>query len=246
MSEHSPRIELDGVRRTYGDVVAIDDLSLTVGAGEFHCLLGPNGSGKSTLLRVILGLSRPTSGTVSRPSKAIGCGFQQPNFYPELTVRENITVFAGLVDATDWEWNRTVVEELRLRRALDRNAGELSGGYARKLDLALALIKRPAFLLLDEPLGALDDVSAARLLEFLAEYVQRGNTVLVSTHRATAFEPFVDRVTILHRGSLVLDQQLDEIDLEDVDSLQSYYVQLLLDREGVEDAEIRRAKDERS
>ncbi|MFC6721956.1 ABC transporter ATP-binding protein [Halobacteriaceae archaeon SHR40] len=230
------RIELDDVTREYSSVVAVDGISLSIGDGQFHCLLGPNGSGKSTLFRLILGLTRPSSGTVSLPSAVIGCGFQRPNFYPGLTVRENINVFAGVVGAEDWEWNNRVVKELRLVRALDRKAGELSGGFARKLDLTLALIKKPDFLLLDEPLGALDDVSTARFLEFVDEYVDRGNTVFVSTHRVTAFEPYVDRVTVVHEGEVVFDRATGEIDLDSEQSLQEYYVEQVLDREGVSPA----------
>ena len=236
-----PRITLDSVGKRYGDIVAVDDLSLALGGGQYHCLLGPNGSGKSTLVRLILGLTRPSAGEIQRPDAAIGCGFQQPNFYPGLSVRENITVFAKLVGATDWEWNRNVVSELRLGRALERQASDLSGGYARRLDLALALLKKPEFLLLDEPLGALDDVSKARLLDFLDRYAGGENTVVVSTHEITQFESAVDRVTMLHRGELVLDRAVDRIDLDEHDSLQSYYVDTMLAREdiSVEESDLR-------
>jgi len=229
------QIELQGVRREYGSVVAVDGVDLRIGGGQFHCLLGPNGSGKSTLFRLILGLTQPTEGSVEVADVAVGCGFQQPNFYPELTARENITVFANLVGATDWEWNQTVVEELRLKRALDREAGALSGGFGRKLDLALALIKKPDVLLLDEPLGALDDVSMGRLLEFLGEYAGAGNTVVVSTHHASSFEPYLDRVTVMHRGSVAFDATLADLDLSDR-SLQEFYVSEILDREGIDPA----------
>ncbi len=227
-------IELDGVTRAYDSVVAVDDLSLQIGGGQYHCLLGPNGSGKSTLMRLILGLTQPTSGTVSVPDVVVGCGFQRPNFYPSLTVRQNISVFAGIVDATDWEWNRTVIEELRLTRALDRTAGELSGGFGRKLDLALAFIKRPEIVLLDEPLGALDDVSTARLLEFLDWYAAEGNTVFISTHRISEFAGSLDRVTVMHRGDIAFDRKRAEMDLADGQSLQAEYVEEILDREGIE------------
>jgi ABC-2 type transport system ATP-binding protein len=227
-------IELDGVTREYGSVTAVDDLSMRIGGGQYHCLLGPNGSGKSTLMRLILGLTQPTAGEIRIPDMVVGCGFQTPNFYPSLTVRQNISVFAGIVDATDWEWNRTVVEELRLARALDRTAGNLSGGFGRKLDLALAFIKEPDILLLDEPLGALDDVSTVRLLEFLDWYVDRGNTVFVSTHRVTEFEGSLDRVTVMHRGEIAFDRQREEIDLPDGQSLQAEYVEEVLEREGIE------------
>lgn len=228
-------IRLEEVTRKYGSVEALAGVSLRIGRGQYHCVLGPNGSGKSTLMRLILELTEPTSGTVEVPDLVVGCGFQQPNFYPALTVRENVGVFADLVGATDWDWNRTVVDELRLSRALDRQAADLSGGFARKLDLALALIKKPDVLLLDEPLGALDDVSTARLLDFLRRYVDRGNTVLVSTHRVTAFEGDLDRVTVLHQGEILLDGPREELPIPPETSLQSYYIDRILDREGVDD-----------
>jgi ABC-2 type transport system ATP-binding protein len=231
-------ITLDSVRKEYGDVVAVDGVSLAFGEGQFHCVLGPNGSGKTTLFRLVLGLTRPTAGSVSLSDGTVGCGFQQPNFYPDLTVRENIAVFASLVGADDREWRELLQSELRLERALDRRAADLSGGFARKLDLALALLKRPQYLLLDEPLGALDDVSVERLLPFLASYVEAGNTVVVSTHNADEFEAYVDRVTIMHEGSAVFDRPRAEIDLGDADSLQEYYVDLLL---GLEENPARRS-----
>lgn len=233
-AEPGKQVELVDVTRTYGDVRALDSISLTLGGGEFHCLLGPNGSGKSTLFRLLLGLTRPTAGRVETGDCRLACGFQRPNFYPDLTVRENISVFARLIGGTDWEFTRHVVEKLRLQRALDRRAGDLSGGFARKLDLTLALLKQPDLLLLDEPLGALDDVSTAQLLDLLERYAGGDKTVVVSTHRVTAFEPFLDRVTVLHDGTIVLDERLSALDREG-DSVQSYYVEQILDREGVSD-----------
>ncbi|WP_302080121.1 ABC transporter ATP-binding protein [Salinibaculum rarum] len=226
-------IELDNLRKVYGDVTAVDGISLTIGDGQFHCLLGPNGSGKSTLFRLMLGLTRPSGGTLSVPSQRVGCGFQRPNFYPDLTVAENIDVFARMLGGIEADWRETLVEELRLRRAMGRTASELSGGFARKLDLALAMLDRPEYLLLDEPLGALDDVSKARLLAFLDGYADEGNTVLVSTHHIDNFEQYVDRVTIVHRGRVVVDQTVSDLDLGDHESIQSYYVETVLaeDRE---------------
>lgn len=226
-------VGLDAVTKTYGDVVAVDDVSLEVGDGQFHCLLGPNGSGKTTLIRLVLGLDQPSAGRIDRGDAVIGCGFQQPSFYPDLTVSENLSVFGTMLGVDDPEWRGTLTDELRLERALNRRAGDLSGGFARKLDLALALLKRPDVLVLDEPLGALDDVSKERLLGFLGRYRDAGNTILVSTHHVTDFEPYLDRVTIMHDGDVVLDSSLAALDVDGHDSLQSYYVDLVLDREGV-------------
>lgn len=226
-------VRFDGVTKRYGSVTAVADLTLAV-EGGLHCLLGPNGSGKSTLLRLAAGLTRPTAGRVEAPAE-LGVGFQRPSFYPGLSVRENVRTFASLAGATDGEWLRTVVDELRLDRALDRRAGGLSEGFARKLDLALAFLRRPSVVLLDEPLGALDDLSRERFLAFVGAYADGrldgdadadGRTVLVATHRLSEFRAHADRVTVLHRGELVTD------DLSpDDDALVDGYARRLLDRE---------------
>jgi ABC-2 type transport system ATP-binding protein len=221
----------DTVTKRYGSVVAVDDVSLAVEPGQYHCLIGPNGSGKTTLIRLLLGLARPSAGRVDRDAASVGCGFQRPNFYPTLTVRENVDVFARMAGTRDADWRAELLAELRLDRALDRTAGDLSGGFARKLDLALALLDRPDLLVLDEPLGALDDVSTERLLGFLERYCDAGNTVLVSTHHVGRFEGTLDRVTIMHRGRVALDADPATLDLAGYDSLQDYYVDLVLDRE---------------
>jgi ABC-2 type transport system ATP-binding protein len=224
-------IEIEDVRKTFGSVVALDGVSLAIEPGQYHCLLGPNGSGKSTLLRLVLELALPDEGTIRRPDAVMGCSFQQPNFYPDLSVRENLNVFTSMIGADDEEWNQTVVDKLRLNDELNREGSALSGGYARKLDLALALVKQPDFLFLDEPLAALDDVSKTQLLEFLDEYTDRGNTVVVSSHYVEAFEPYLDHVTLMHDGDVLFDEPMDALDFGDADSLQSYYVQTVLDRE---------------
>ena len=224
-------VEFDGVTKRYGDVVAVEDVSLALAPGQYHCLIGPNGSGKTTLMRLLLGLTRPSSGRVERGDATIGCGFQTPNFYPSLTVRENVDVFEHMAGSPDPEWREELLAELRLERALDRRAGDLSGGFARKLDLTLALLDRPDLLVLDEPLGALDDVSTERALAFLERYADAGHSVLVSTHHVGRFEGVLDRVTVMHRGEIALDADPAGLDLSGHDSLQDYYVDLVLARD---------------
>lgn len=231
-----PLLSLRGVEKTYDGIVALDGVDLDVHGGEFHCLVGPNGSGKSTLLRIVLGLIRPTAGEVDLPAGGIGCGFQEGNFYRGLTVGENLDVFAALMGADDAAWREEVVRTLRLNRVENRVAGDLSGGFAKKLDLALAMLDRPDVLFLDEPFGDLDDVSKERLLEFLADYSAAGNAVVVSTHHLVDFEPLVDRLTILHDGTVVVDAPSSAIDLGDHDTLQAFYVDRILELERAADS----------
>jgi len=203
------QIRFDGVSKSYGDVVALDGIDLTIRRGEVHCLVGPNGSGKTTLLDLLLGLERPTAGTVTVPDVPIGCSFQSPTFYPGLTVAENLDVFARLSGCPDEAWRERLVDLFELDRVGDQLAGTLSGGWAKKVDLALGLLKRPTYLLLDEPFGDLDDASKRRLLDFLSGYCEGDRSVLVVTHHVSRFEAIVDRLTVFDGGRIRDDGAVD-------------------------------------
>lgn len=216
-------IAVRDLEKRYGGVEALSGVDVTLASGRFHCLVGPNGSGKTTLLRTVLGLTRPSAGAVDVPDVALGCAFQRPSFYPDLTVAENLSTFGSFVGA-DEGWIGEVVDRLGLDVVRDRMAGELSGGYARKLDLALALAKRPEFLLLDEPLGDLDDVTQRRLVSFLAEYRDLGAGVVVSTHNLEAFEAHADHLTVLAGGEVLFDGPAEAVDGD----LHPFYVEQVL------------------
>lgn len=200
------RLELDAVTKSYGRVRALTETSLALDFGAAHCLAGPNGSGKTTLLRLIAGLTRPTSGRVIVPDVSVGYAFQRPNVYPDLTVRENLSVFAAMVDARE-AWRAELTERLRLDPVLDRPAAALSDGFAKKLDLAVAMLKEPSLLLLDEPLADLDDVTRTRLLELLAEYRDEDRLLVVSTHNVERFDPLLDGITVVYNGEVVRDDR---------------------------------------
>ncbi|MFB6309496.1 MAG: ATP-binding cassette domain-containing protein [Haloarculaceae archaeon] len=207
--ESAEPITFRGVTKRYGDVTALDAVDLEIRPDEIHCLVGPNGSGKTTLFDLLLGLTRPTAGRVERSGATLGCSFQTPTFYPDLTVRENLTVFARLTHAPDDGWRETVTEEFRLDRVAGRLAGTLSGGWQKKLDLALAFLERPAYAVLDEPLDDLDDISKRRLRAFLDDYRDVGG-VLVATHHVGAFEPILDRLTVIDDGTILYDGPVEE------------------------------------
>jgi len=202
-------IRFEGVSKSYGDVQALESVDLTVQPGEVHCLVGPNGSGKTTLLDLLLGLTRPTRGTVTVPSVPIGCSFQSPTFYPGLTVTENLDVFARLSGCPDAQWRERLLDVFGLDRVSGQVAGTLSGGWQKKLDLSLGFLKRPTYLLLDEPFGDLDDASKRQLLAFLETYCADDRTVLVVTHHLRRFEGFVDRLTVFDNGTIRYDGPVD-------------------------------------
>lgn len=203
-------VAVSGLRVSYGDVVALDGLDLTIPGGTVHAVAGPNGSGKTTLLGVLAGLVRRDAGTVRTPPGPVGYGFQRPNVYPTLSVRENLAVFGALVDAPP-ERRQALAERLRLTPALDRPVAALSDGYRKKLDLACAVLRDPPLVLLDEPLADLDDLTRRRLVGLVEELAGGDRVVLVSTHHLTAFAGVLDGLTVLYDGDAVADRRGDAL-----------------------------------
>lgn len=204
-----PTIEFDGVVKRYGDVVALAGIDITVETGQFHCLLGPNGSGKTTLFSLLLELTRPTAGRIYRPDGTVGVSFQRPTFYPDLTVEENIAVFGRMAPPPSEAWKRQLIDVLELDQVDARRAGDLSGGWQKKLDLALAFLKRPTFAVLDEPLDDLDDVTKHNFRQFLAEYPDDDHGLLIATHHVGSFEAVLDRLTVIDQGGVQYDGPID-------------------------------------
>ena len=201
-------IRLNDVSRRYEGITALDGVDLRITPGDLHALVGPNGSGKSTLFGLVLGLDRPTSGSVHRPEEPIGCSFQRPSVYPDLSVDENLAVFAAMGDAGD-AWVGTVRSDLGLDDVRSRVVEDLSGGYQRLLDVALAFVRRPQFVVLDEPLDELDDGARERVVTFVSDYADGDRTVLISTHHIDEFGPAIDRLTVLSDGSVAFDDSVD-------------------------------------
>jgi ABC-type nitrate/sulfonate/bicarbonate transport system ATPase subunit len=187
--------------------LALDDVSLTVKAGEMVSIVGPSGCGKSTLLRIIAGLTFPTTGEASvgadqitGPSAERGLVFQDPSLFPWLTVRRNIE--AGPVARGVLRQMRTEVDEFMRLVGLESFANafphHLSGGMAQRVSLARALINRPKVLLLDEPLGALDAFTRMRMQdEVLRLWRARGTTMLFVTHDIDEAIYMSDRIVIM-------------------------------------------------
>ena len=187
--------------------LALDNVSLSVAAGELVCIVGPSGCGKSTLLRLIAGLYLPTGGEllmgaepITSPSAERGLVFQDPNLFPWLTVRRNIE--AGLVARGLLREKRAEVDEFMrlvgLETFADAFPHHLSGGMAQRVALARALINHPKVLLLDEPLGALDAFTRMRMQdEVLRLWQAHGTTMLFVTHDIDEAIYMSDRIVIM-------------------------------------------------
>jgi len=212
------------VSKSYGDgdaaVHALDDVSVSLAAGEFTAIMGPSGSGKSTLLHVLAGLDRPTSGEIyvgdteitSLKDKAltllrrdqIGFIFQSFNLLPTLTAAENIVLPIKIAGRKpDAFWVQSIVETVGLTERLSHRPSQLSGGQQQRVAAARALASRPQIVFADEPTGALDSRSGAELLGFLQTAVKElGQTVVMVTHDASA-AAYADRVLFLADGKIV-------------------------------------------
>ncbi len=213
-----------GVTKTYGDgetaVRALDDVSVSLEAGQFTAIMGPSGSGKSTLLHVLAGLDRPSTGeiylgdteitslndrrlTLLRRDQ-IGFVFQSFNLLPTLTAAENIVLPIRIAGRKpDAPWVRSIVETVGLGERLDHKPAQLSGGQQQRVAAARALASRPQVVFADEPTGALDSKSGAELLGFLRDAVRdMGQTVVMVTHDPVAAS-YADRVLFLADGRIV-------------------------------------------
>lgn len=203
--------------RSFGDRLAVEEVTFEVGAGEIFGLLGPNGAGKTTILRMLGGLIAPTGGTaniagipltrgtIDKVRAKIGLLTEAPGLWDRLTVRENLAVHARLHQLA--EPDRAVDEALRRFDLVDRRssmAAELSKGLKQRVALARALLHDPPVVLLDEPTSGLDPQSARLVRELVLDLRARGHAVIISTHNLDEAERVADRVGVLKRRFLAV------------------------------------------
>ncbi len=218
-------LSIQGLRKQFGGKTAVDSLDLEIPAGQFHALLGPNGAGKTTTLRIVAGLLKADSGSVSvfghevnidaTAAKQIMAFLpDDPLLYGKLNALEYLEFVAGL-----WQIDATLAasraEDLLKWLDLWDHASEYAEGYSRgmrqKLALAGALIHEPKLLILDEPLTGLDAHAAKSVKDMLVDYVKRGNTVVLTTHILEIAERLAERISIIQKGRIVAQGTLEEL-----------------------------------
>jgi len=212
-------VETRELHKHFGSIHAVDGIDLSVRAGEIFGLIGPNGSGKTTLIRLIIGLLRPTSGSikllgVDMPSKAVlaqvGYMTQASALYEELTVRENISFFAEMCGRSDAAWMDEVIELVNLQDRVRSPVRTLSGGLRQRTSLACALAHRPRVLLLDEPTVGVDPQLRATFWSYFRELAQRGVTLIVSSHVMDEAER-CDRLGFMRQGKFLAEGTAEEM-----------------------------------
>jgi len=210
-------IKIEGLTKRYRDIVAVDSLSLTIEEGELFSLLGVNGAGKTTTIKMLSCLTAPTSGeayllgkSICRDSATvkslIAVSPQETAVAPGLSVRENLELMCGVHGFAKIKSNekiRELTELLGLESVIDRKAGKLSGGWQRRLSIAMALISEPQILFLDEPTLGLDVIARSELWDLIRSLKGR-ITIILTTHYMEEAEALSDRIAIMRDGKLLL------------------------------------------
>jgi len=212
----TPAVRLSGIRRTFGDVVAIENLDLDIAEGEFFTLLGPSGSGKTTSLRVIAGFEQPDEGHVELagvdvtrvpPSERdVNTVFQDYALFPHMTVQENVEYGLRVKGVSRRDRRvkaQEVLERVRLPNVASRRPVQLSGGQRQRVALARAIVNSPSVLLLDEPLGALD-LKLRQEMQVFLKALQRdlGITFVYVTHDQEEALTMSDRLAVFNEGRI--------------------------------------------
>jgi ABC-2 type transport system ATP-binding protein len=212
-----PILKADSLVKRYGDVLAVNDISFEIYRGEIFGFLGPNGAGKTTTIRMMSGLLKPDSGSVtidSRDSrKSIGICPQHVVIWENLTCLEQIDYMGRMYDLSSDEAvkrGKTLLEALGLHGIKDRLARKLSGGMQRRLNIALALIHSPEIVFLDEPQAGLDPQSRILVRDYIRS-IKNTTTVVLTTHDMEEAEKLSDRICIIDKGKLLVAGTANEI-----------------------------------
>ncbi len=209
-------IEIQNLTKQYGSLTAVEDLRLTVHSGELYALLGVNGAGKTTTIKMLCTLTRPSGGDAKlmgisvrenpeAVKELIGVSPQETAVAPNLTVRENLELMCGVHGLTPQQREETIRElsaRFDLAGVLSRRAGKLSGGWQRRLSIAMALVSNPKILFLDEPTLGLDVLARSDLWDTIRS-LKGKITVILTTHYMEEAEALSDRVGILKDGRLL-------------------------------------------
>ena len=234
-------IRIEGLTKKYKDVVAVDKLSLSVQKGELFSLLGVNGAGKTTTIKMLSCLTQPTSGVAFLNGKSINkdtaavksliaVSPQETAVAPGLSVRENLELMCGVHGFTK-EKQKVKISELTellgLESVSKKKAGKLSGGWQRRLSIAMALISEPEILFLDEPTLGLDVLARSELWDLIRS-LKGEVTIILTTHYMEEAEALSDRIAIMKDGKLLICDTADKIkEAADTDNFEQAFIRIV-------------------
>jgi ABC-2 type transport system ATP-binding protein len=218
VNQNNIAVDVTDLRRTFGDFVAVDNISLSVRRGEIFGFLGPNGAGKSTTIRMLCGLLMPTGGTgtvggfdINKESESIkqviGYMSQKFSLYDDLTVEENIDFFGGIYNVPKEkktarkEWVLEMAGLTEERKALTRI---LATGFKQRLALGCAILHEPSIIFLDEPTSGVDPISRRNFWNLIGEMSAAGKTIFVTTHYMDEAD-YCDRLALIYRGKIIAE-----------------------------------------
>ena len=217
-----PVVELAGVTKAYENKIAVNDLSLSIDAGQMFGLLGPNGAGKTSSIRMMMGITIPDSGTVSLFGKPfqresldhVGYLPEERGLYKKMKVIEQLVFFGqlhGLSPQDARKRSTSWAERMEIADALNKKTDELSKGMQQKIQFISCLLHEPGLIVMDEPFSGLDPVNAVLVEKTLLELKDRGNAILFSTHRMDQVEKLCDSICLINNGEAVLEGKVREI-----------------------------------
>ena len=234
-------IRIEGLTKKYKDIVAVDNLNLSVHKGELFSLLGVNGAGKTTTIKMLSCLTQPTSGdaflngkSISKDTAAvkslIAVSPQETAVAPGLSVQENLELMCGVHGFTKEKQNAKISELtdlLGLESVSKKKAGKLSGGWQRRLSIAMALISEPEILFLDEPTLGLDVLARSDLWDLIRS-LKGEVTIILTTHYMEEAEALSDRIAIMKDGKLLICDTADKIkEAADTDNFEQAFVRIV-------------------
>lgn len=248
----APILEIDNLYKTFHigffrkRIDAVRGVSLTVNKGEIFGLLGPNGAGKTTLIKTMMGLIRPTKGTIrifgndaQRPSSRKELGYlpENPYFHEYLTPKELLDFYgrlSGMKPVHIKSERDKLIEQVGLEEAADRQLRKFSKGMLQRIGLAQALLSKPAFLVLDEPMSGLDPIGRKFVADLIAKLNANGTTIMFSSHILSDVERLCNRVTILNKGIKVAEGSLKDLLKKEagIETLEELFVRKALETTG--------------
>lgn len=229
-------IETDHLTKQYGEQKSVSDLSIHVKEGRIYGLLGRNGAGKTTTMKMLLGLTKPTSGQIRIFGKSvsgnekkilprIGSLIEAPGFYPNLTGTENLGIFAALRGIPDRNAIRDALDLVGLPYKDKKLFSQYSLGMKQRLAIALAVMHDPELLILDEPVNGLDPIGIAEVRSFIQALCrERGKTILISSHILSEISLLADDIGIIDHGVLLEEESLAELEQKSSRHIRFWYL----------------------